>query len=128
MLHPYCTRDSRLNSDTVPTILTCHIEQSEIKTSDIDAIINNRTPNEVVWNDFNDFIDNGQEQSEICPELPPNLSMEQQQDLNDILRKFESLFSTKPGLTNLETHKILVKSDITPVSAIHIAYVRTNNK
>ena len=41
--------------------------------------------------------------------------MELQQDLNYVLRKFESLFSTKPSLTNLGTHKILVKPDITPV-------------
>ena len=115
MLRPYCTRDSRFNADTVSTILTCHIEQSEIKNSDIEVIINHRTPDEVLLNDFNDFIDNGQEQSKTCPECSPDLSMEQQQDLNYVLRKFESLFSTKPGLTNLGTHKILVKPDITPV-------------
>ena len=42
MLRPYCTRDSKFNADSVPTILTCHIEQSEIKYSDIEAISNNR--------------------------------------------------------------------------------------
>ena len=31
MLRSYCTRDIRFNADTVPTILTFHIEQSEIK-------------------------------------------------------------------------------------------------
>ena len=85
MLRPYCTRDSRFCADT---ILTCHIEQSEIKSSDIEAISINRTPDEVLLNDFNDFINNGQEQSETCPKFPPDLSMEQQQNLNDVLRKF----------------------------------------
>ena len=61
MLRPYFARDSRFNADTVPTILTCRIEQSEIKNSDIEVIINHRTPKEVLLNDFNDFIDNGQE-------------------------------------------------------------------
>ena len=91
------------------------IEQSDIKNSDSEAISINRTPDEVLLNDCNDFIDNRQEQSETCPDFPPDLSMEQQQDFNDVLRKFESLFSTKPGLTNFGTHKILVKPDITPV-------------
>ena len=88
MLRPYCTRDSRFNANTVPTILTCHIEQSEINNSDIEVIINHRTPDEVLLNDFNDFIDNGQEQSKTCPECSPDLSMQQQQDLNCVLRKF----------------------------------------
>ena len=43
--------------DLMPTILTCHIEQSEIRNSDIEVIINNRTPDEVLLNDFNDFIE-----------------------------------------------------------------------
>ena len=72
MLRTYCTRDSRFNAD-VSTILTCHIEQSEIKNSDIKAISNNRTPDQFLLNDFNDFIYNGQEQSETCPEFPPDL-------------------------------------------------------
>ena len=80
MLRLYCTRDSRFNADTVSTILTCHIEQSETKNSDIEIIINHRTPDEVLFNDFHDFFDNGQEQSETCPECSPDLSMEQQQD------------------------------------------------
>ena len=75
MLRTYCTRDSRFKDDTVPTILTCHIEQSQIKHAHNEAISDNRTPNEVLLNDFNDFIDNGQEQSETCPECPPDLSM-----------------------------------------------------
>ena len=129
MLRPYCTRDSRFNADTVPTILTCHIEQSEIKNSDIEVIINHPTPEEVLLNDFNDFIDNGQELSETCPECSPDLSMEQQQDLIWVLLKFESLFCTKPGLTNFGTHKILVKPDITPVKCHpYRIYLRTNKK
>ena len=64
MIRPYFTRDSRFNADIFPTILTCHIQHSEIKNSDIEAIINNRTSDEVLLNDFNDLIDNGQEQSE----------------------------------------------------------------
>ena len=62
MLCPYCTRESRFNADTFPSILTCHIEQSEIKNSDSEAISNNRTQDEVLLNYFNDFIDNGREQ------------------------------------------------------------------
>ena len=48
MLRPYYTRDSRFNVDTVPTILTCHIEQPEIKNSDIEVISNNRTPDDLI--------------------------------------------------------------------------------
>ena len=114
MLRPYCTGDSRFNADTVPSILTCHIEQSGIKDSDTETIVNNRTTDEVLLNDFNDFIYNGQEQSETCHECSPDLAMEHQ-DLNCVFRKFESLFRTKPGLTNLGTYKIRVKPDITPV-------------
>ena len=64
MLRTYCTRDSRFKDDTVLTILTCHIEQSQIKHADSEAISDNRTPDEVLLNDFND----GQEQSKTCPE------------------------------------------------------------
>ena len=58
----------------------------------------------------------GTPSDESRPEWPPALTVIQQAELNLLLTEFKDLdlFSNIPGLTNLGTHKILVKPDIIP--------------
>ena len=70
------------------------------------------------YDNLNDSNDSGQDQtinSIVNPEFPPDLTADQRQDLDNLLDKYAGLLSSKPGLTNLGTHKILVKPTMKPV-------------
>ena len=59
------------------------------------------SPDKLLLNHCDDFKVE-QEQIESSPEVPPHWTVEQQQELNQVIIKFEALFSSKTGLTNLE--------------------------
>ena len=51
---------------------------------------------------------------DFTPESDDDLSEKQKFDINHLLCQFDDIFSTKPGLTKIGMHRILVKPDIKP--------------
>ena len=121
MLRPYRTRDGRFDNDFVTSVLAIQsgpnfedsVQNNHHKSSNI-------SPQSILFNDYddlNDSSDSGQDQTNslVNPKFPPDLTADQRQDLDSLLDKYAGLFSSKPGLTNLGTHTILVKPTIKPV-------------
>ena len=113
-IRPFHTRDNRFDNDFVPTVLfVTYINSPIVEIKDHDDLIS--TISHYQLPDI-DIELRGNPNDDFSPEWPPELTVIQQAELNSLLTEFKELglFSNSSGLTNLGTHKILVKPDIKP--------------